>query len=389
MPETKALNLLGRDVVGLTSFMNPAGAQAVMVEISARLRARGFNCASLFVYRKAPAFEQEPGVEVLISGRPKPVSFLRSFLQLTEAFRRAKPRVFVGYLPLGNVFGGLAALLAGVRRRVATQHSPCDTFGPVMRFADLCCGAAGVYSSVVCVSQAVRDSFNAYPAAYRRRLTVIYNGIEWTPSPLSRAAARQRHGIGPDRPTFLAVGRLNKQKHFAFLLERVAETDGFDLIIAGEGPERGSLEQIIRERNLDGRVRLLGSVEPGAIKELLAATDAFIQSSIFEGHSIALLEAMHAGQAILSSDLPMQRESLCRDGRVAGLLVDLDDHDGWRDALTRLARDEMLRSSLGQEAKALVEEHFTVGKMIDEFQAVFQLDAPSTAAAKLQHHRQI
>jgi glycosyltransferase involved in cell wall biosynthesis len=263
------------------------------------------------------------------------------------------------------------ALLSGVRKRVASHRVPGTTYSPILRLLDRLFGTIGVFTNIICVSDAVRDSFVSYPEGYRRRLGVIHNGIEWVGAKLNRTAARTAHQLTDSDFYVLGVGRLCEQKNFGLAIEAVAKTPGTRLLIAGDGPDRASLEQQVGVSGAADRVVFLGSQPADHIADLFAACDAFILPSLFEGQSNALLEAMHAGRPILASDIQMQRETLqLNDGEFAGFLLPLDEPDAWSRALARLRDDAHLRSELATRANDLVSDRFSLRKMVDKFETV-------------------
>ncbi len=298
-------------VVGIAKFMNVAGAQEALLRLSRQLRARGYDAEVWFLYQEAVAFQGEPGVRVLMpQAKLSPLEYLKLFFKLRSELAAHKPDAVLGFLPLGAVFGSLAAQLAGVKVRIASQRALADTFGKVMRLLDRFWGSLGIYTGVVCVSGAVKRSFGHYPRAYQDKLSVIYNGIEWTPSPLSRDEARKAFQIPLDAKVFLALGRMKTQKNYPFLLERIAETPGALLVIGGDGELRPSIEAKIADLGIGDRVRLLGNVDREGVRTLYAAADVFVMSSLYEGQSNAVLEAMNAGVPMIVSDIPMNRETL-------------------------------------------------------------------------------
>jgi glycosyltransferase involved in cell wall biosynthesis len=359
-------------IFAIASFMNVAGAQEALVRLSRQLRNRGHQVEVRFLYQEAAAFEGDVHVKALVQ-KPRlgASGYIKAFGMLLSELRSAKPDAVICFMPLGTVMGALAALLAGVPVRIASQRAPGPTFGKVMRLLDRVWGTIGLYSKIICVSGAVKDSFADYPAPYRRKLSVVHNGIEWTPSPLDRAQARAQFQLPQDQVLILALGRMKRQKNYSFLLERVAQTPGAFLVVAGDGEERPMLEALVREHAIASRVCFLGNVDrPGAVA-LLKAADIFVQPSLYEGQSNAVLEAMHAGLPIIVSDIPEQRETVCDvDGSPSAMLYGLDDADGWSRAMGLLIQDPQERARLGASAKALVERRFSLKAMIDGFETV-------------------
>lgn len=362
---------MGKKIVGIISFMNSAGAQEALLRLMTQLRLRGHDTEVWFLYAKSPCYRGLPGVRVLLDKpRLSPLDVACVFLRLLRLMRRVKPEVVVGFLPLATVLGLVAAMLAGVKMRIASQRSPGPTFGGLLRRLDRVAGSRGVYSRIVCVSEAVRQSFGGYPASYRGKLSVVNNGIAWVPSGMEKAAARTSFAIPADYPLVVATGRFVPQKNYDLMVRVIATTPRLRLAIAGDGPLRPMAEALAKDLGAEDRIHMLGSLPHDRIKDLLRAADCFVQTSLFEGQSNSILEAMHEGLPIICSDIPMQRETVCEEGGdPAAVLVRLDDFEAWRNAFLSLRDHEAFMRETGSRARALVSRYFTLGRMIDGFEA--------------------
>jgi glycosyltransferase involved in cell wall biosynthesis len=241
-----------------------------------------------------------------------------------------------------------------------------------MRVADRAVGSLGLYTATVCVSRAVEQSFRAYPSNYRARLKVVHNGIAWEESPSTRLEARRKLGLPPAGFLFVAAGRLSKQKNYPLLLEAFVRTRNACLAIAGDGELGPELKTLARTLGLEERVFFLGALERNQIPDLLRSADAFVSSSLFEGQSNAVLEAMHEGLPILVSDIPEQRETVVDDvtGEECALLAPVSDVDLWAVQLQRLIDSDDLRQQLATAAQRMVARQFSVERMIDGFEQV-------------------
>lgn len=189
----------------------------------------------------------------------------------------------------------------------------------------------------------------------RPHLSRIPNGIPLAP-PLPREA------VAPVR-RLVWTGRLSPQKGIDLLLPALARVvvsgRDFRLEIVGDGPEGPALAATCRQLGLDGRVAFAGPVHRDAVRARLAAADAFVLPSRYEGMSNAALEAMESGLPILLT--------MC-----GGIDTWIDDGIGWRchpedaddlfAALCRLldtpAADLL---AMGRRARQLVEREFEIG----------------------------
>lgn len=361
----------GRRIVGIISFMNSGGAQEALLRLARQLRSRGHEMEVWFLYEVSPVHRGVAGTRVFVRrSRLSLREYLTCFVAVVRALRADRPDAVIGFLPLGNVFGLTAAALAGVSARVASQRSPGTTYSKVMRLLDRIAGSVGIYSSIVCVSAAVARSFSSHGKAYRRRLRVVHNGIEWQPSPRTPAEARAALGLPAGAFLVAALGRLSHQKNYGLLLDALARAPGVTLAIGGGGELEEELEEQVRRLGIQDRVHFLGVLTRDGARDLLRAADAFVQSSLFEGQSNAVLEAMHAGLPVLLADIPEQRETIQDEqtGALAGILVPLGDVAAWSAALISLRDRAALRDQLGAAARAMVADRFSLNRMIGGFE---------------------
>lgn len=331
-----------RRILILVSFANLAGAQIAAVRLARGLRDRGHLPKVVFLYQQGELVGADHPYDVLLpTARPGASGYARIAVELMRVVRREKPDLVLTFLPLANVLGQIAARAAGIERRIVSHRMPINTATPLLRQLDLAWAWLGVYTGVVAVSESVRATCSRYPARLLARTSVVHNGLrDWQPSALGRDEARRRFAVADGRTVLVAVGRLAKQKNYPFMLKLLARLDNVVLLIAGSGPLRPELEAQIAAQGCADKVRLLGAVPRDAIPDLLAAADIFIQTSVFEGQSNSILEALQSGVPILAHDIPEQRETLADpDGSVAGMLLPLEDEDAWVAAIRRLGRD--------------------------------------------------
>lgn len=100
----------------------------------------------------------------------------------------------------------------------------------------------------------------------------------------------------------------------------------------------------------------------------LEAMDVFVLPSLWEGLSLALLEAMFHGLPVVATAVNGTPEAVA-DERT-GLLVPPGDPGALADAMARLARDPELRTRLGTAGREEAERRFTVERMVEETEAV-------------------
>jgi glycosyltransferase involved in cell wall biosynthesis len=326
----------------IVTVANFGGAQIAALRLARGLRDRGHEPNVLFLYGQTPIPEPDHPYAVLApTAQPGILGYLRITQELFRILRRDRPSVVLTFLPLASILGQAGALLAGTQRRVVSHRNPVSTITPLLRGLDTLWAWLGIYSDVVAVSESVNRTCGTYPSRLRRRSVVVHNGLRgFRRSGFTSAEARRRFGIAEDGFTLVAVGRLAPQKNYPLMLEVMNRLDSATLLIAGDGPLKGELEDTITRLGLSSKVRLLGAVGQADIPGLLAAADLFVQTSTFEGQSNSVLEALYAGLPIVAHDIPEQRETIAEDnGCSAGVLVPLGDVDAWVAAIERLRKD--------------------------------------------------
>jgi glycosyltransferase involved in cell wall biosynthesis len=154
-------------------------------------------------------------------------------------------------------------------------------------------------------------------------------------------------------PLLAFAGRINKQKALEVLLAAMSELEGVDLVLAGDGPDRVSLEQEAKRLGLDGRVRFVGALDRVGVLELFRSADAAVLSSAWENFPHTVVEALAVGTPVISTAAGGVAE-IVQDGE-NGLLVPVGDADALAAAIRRYLDDDALQARLRANAARSVE----------------------------------
>ncbi len=182
--------------------------------------------------------------------------------------------------------------------------------------------------------------------------TTLRSELQWRPSTQLR---------------LLSIGRLTYYKGFETLIKAVQAMPGVELMIAGEGELRVSLESLIRETTPADRepaVRLVGSVLDAEKHALLERCDVFCLASRerTEAFGIVLLEAMMHKRPCVVTDLPGSGMPWVVAYAHAGLHVPIEDVESWRSTLARLQHDTRLRIQFGEAGHQALLQHFDIAQ---------------------------
>ncbi len=234
-----------------------------------------------------------------------------------------------------------------------------------------------VTDAMIHVSADELEQGQTFGVIARPRAHVVHNGID--PAPFEAPgddearAFRTQLGIPLGAPLVGTVGLLNDAKGHDLLLEAVAGmADDVHVLIVGHGELESTLRAQAETLGLAARLHM-----PGWLDDVAAgyrALDVFALPSRWEGLSYALLEAMAAGRACVSTDVNGSREALVAeldDCGAAGAIVPCGEVDALAEQLTRLLGDESTRAAMGTAARERVHRAFTVDRMVERTLDVF------------------
>jgi glycosyltransferase involved in cell wall biosynthesis len=202
----------------------------------------------------------------------------------------------------------------------------------------------------------------------------VPTGVEtdfFTPAD-SKITARAALGLPADEPLVLGVGRLAGVKQFDRLITAftVACTRGLKarLVVAGGGPERARLGQLISTYGMGERIQLAGYCDPPRLRAYMQAADLQVCTSAFENLSLAILEGMACGTPVLGTPGGGTPGLI---GQIDPALVLADDHaHTLADALPDWLSDRERLARLGRRARALAVEQYDWERVVDGLESV-------------------
>ena len=183
-------------------------------------------------------------------------------------------------------------------------------------------------------------------------VTMLPNPAPNLPELASREELRER--LGFVRPTLAFAGRITKQKALGVALEALAELDGVDLVIAGDGPDLDDVRRQTMALGLADRVSFTGALSRQGVLELFRAADASVLSSAWENFPHTVVEALAVGTPVIATAVGGVAE-VVRD-EVNGLLVPPGDAAALAAAIRRFLADGALASRLRDAAPGSVDE---------------------------------
>jgi sugar transferase (PEP-CTERM/EpsH1 system associated) len=272
-----------------------------------------------------------------------------------------------------HLYGTPAALFSPVRAVVHTQHSELqyrswknDLLRPILgRWIDQFVGVSEPSSAFARESGWVP----------KEKVTTFINGIDPAPflslDETHRVQMRQSLNIPISAPVLINVARHSLVKDHKTLIAAFAivqSTQPVHLILVGDGPLRPNLEEIVLKEGLTQWVHFVGMRSD--VAALLHAADLFVMSSLTEGTSISLLEAMSAGLPAVLTDVGGNRSVVI--GGKTGLLVPSQNPQALANAITTVLEDKQLAKVMGESGREQVLRHFHSDQMVTRYKELYK-----------------
>jgi glycosyltransferase involved in cell wall biosynthesis len=317
-----------------------------------------------------------------------PLKDARAFRKIFRALCAFRPDIVHTHMAKAGALGRLAAVAYNrtVGRRqpariVHTYHghvlegyfgrAATATFVAVERCLAL------ATDCLIAVSHRVRDSLvDDYGIGHPDQYRIVPLGFELDRfsaiDDASRARARIQLEIPPQSPVITTIGRLTPIKdHATFLAtaRRIVQIDPSALfLIAGDGELRAALEAQASELHILERTRFLGWRRD--LDTLYAATDIFLLTSRNEGTPVALIEALAAGCASVSTDVGGVRDVISNDH--IGLLAAAGDSVQLADCVMELIVNGDKRRAMGEAGRRQTLERHRLNRLLEDMFALYR-----------------
>jgi len=283
--------------------LDVGGAEQCLVNIVSRLDRQDWSPHVYCLSRRGALVDrlEQAGIDcTCLNWRGWPDAWrIATFARMLRTFR---PELLQTFLFHGNFAGRIAGKLAGVPVivsgiRVAEKEKRWH-----VRLDRL---TRRLVTCHVCVSQAVADFSIREAHLSPHSVTVIPNGVDIDRFSKAEPYTNAELAAPPDTRWMIAVGRLHAQKGHRLLIEAVApllqKHPDWRLMIVGDGPLRGELEQQIDQSACADRIVLLGF--RADVPRLLKTASLFVLPSLWEGQPNVIAEAMAAGLPVVACDV--------------------------------------------------------------------------------------
>lgn len=299
----------------------------------------------------------------------------RLYTALCRVIQEIQPDIIHTHGVRANFFGRRAAQLGEHHIVVTTIHSILrHDYPTTFRYV--------IAHLMERTTQRLTDHFIAVSDAIKEqllrdrvstdRITVIQNGIDVhsysaNDHRLERAhQLRNEFGIPKDRLIVGTNARLVPVKGLPYLIHGFAKALQQDrslhLFIAGDGPDREQLEQLIRQVQIEDHVSLVGFRHD--VADCLAMIDVYVNCSLSEGTPVSVMEAMAAAKPLILTNVGGMKEMA--EHERSAIFIPPQSDDAIASSILRLKHDEPLRERLGQAAYNTVKERYSIEGMAQQ-----------------------
>jgi L-malate glycosyltransferase len=353
---------------------DPGGAETLVAEICARIPVHGFDPVILLF--ENPWLQQRAaqlGIKcatVPAFNHYKSIKTLPLFIAEFARFLKTQNLALLH----SHLFGSIAAAGPATAIRsighVGTLH---DTYtieerpsrAILLQFASL------LGTRLVTVSKHMQEYLEKLSSVFKIRTQTVYNGVDLQGLVRNtRSRVRRELRLSDNCVVLICVARLVPLKRHDVLITSLAligTTLPFCLLIVGEGPTSGSLEEQITSLQLGQKIKLLGPRND--VPDLLAASDCFVMCSDFEGLSMSIIESMAAALPAVVTNVGGNAELVIHNE--SGYLVEQGDANGLATCLHEMVTDEVTRRRFGQRARKLAERLFSIDNTVQQYVKIY------------------
>lgn len=229
-------------------------------------------------------------------------------------------------------------------------------------------------SGFIAVSEEVKHTMIREIGPIGKKITVICNAVDVRryEQPVDTNAVRQELGFDNDARLLAIVARLQLQKGHCYLVDAmsaiVKKYPNVHALFIGQGELQAELEAQVEQLKLGDNIHFLGSRKD--VPALLATSELFVLPSLWEGLSVALLEAMAAAKPIVATAVSGTTQAMIA-GKT-GVIVEPGNSQALAAGIIQLLDNPELAMQMGQAAKQYVVDNYSAQNQAKEHLALYR-----------------
>lgn len=356
-------------VMHLMLSLEIGGMENGVVNILRHIRKDIFKNYVCCLERIGALAERIKGCNVSINNMSKKPGFsLSLILKLAKLLRREKIDILHTHCWATLVYGFAAAKIARTPIVIHGEHGIFNL--DYTRRRKLYTMIINNIDQILTVSESLKTEIISTIKISNSNVRSIINGVDTDKfSPGDSETIKKKFGFQKTDIIIGSVGRLEKIKNYNALIKCIAMFDEPSIkgLLIGDGPARSELEGLVKDLGIEDRFFFLGKRTD--VNKGMLIFDVFVSSSLSEGLSNTILEAMASGIPVVATNVGGNPE-IVYEGET-GYLVNPNNLEAMKSALERLINDKKFSKSIGQKARELVVRECSLHKMVSEYEDVY------------------
>lgn len=351
-----------KEIIFISNFYGDGGAARVISVLADELSKKGYKVTiASFPLKNKEEYIHLEGVDYVKFNMHHKEGFLykiERILKIRNLISKNKNATVISF----EYFMNMQTIVAmfGLKNKliISERNDPSRVGGrtPMKQLRNF------LYHFADCLVCQTNDALEYFPTDIMKKSVVIMNPIK-DGLPLPWEGVRKKQIVN--------FCRLEKQKNLPLLIDSFAEFykthNDYTLIIYGDGNERRSLEEYIKERKLDNAIILHPAVQD--IHEKIKDAMMFVSSSDYEGLSNSMIEAMAIGLPVICTDCPCGGARMVIEDGKNGILVPVNCRKALVDKLDYLSNHEDVRREISDRGSE-VKELLSVKNIVDKWIAI-------------------
>ncbi|MBC7796242.1 MAG: glycosyltransferase, partial [Pyrinomonadaceae bacterium] len=278
-----------------------------------------------------------------------------------------------------NVFGMLAAKIAGVKRRIAAKRETENMRSKAQKIVEK--QAFRLSKAIVANAVAVKI-YLINEGVKADKINVIYNGLDLErlkPSTTNRDEILREFNISDNRKIVTIVANLRHEVKNIPMFLRAAQGvknkfADVTFVIAGEGELMPQMKDFAEILGIGSKVKFLGRC--GQVADLLEISDVCVLSSRAEGFSNSILEYMSASRPVVATNVGGASEAITNGEN--GFLIESDNDEAMSEKLLFLLENPEIAAQFGRKGRAIVETKFSLNSQLKQTLELYERVAYQT-----------
>ncbi|EAH0639333.1 glycosyltransferase family 1 protein [Listeria monocytogenes] len=208
------------------------------------------------------------------------------------------------------------------------------------------------------------------------KIVYLPNGVDekhFMPDDENRLAVRKQYGISSQETVVVSTNRMEPVKGMSYLIEAIPQIlnqyNQVTFLIAGDGSQLGQFEDKLKMyTNNSGKVIFTGRLTNQEIKNVINAADIYVQPSLMEGCSIAIIEAMSCGKMVIASNVGGNPDVISKE---TGLLVPAKSVVALKEAIEYSIKNPDECKLMGENSRERVENRLNWTVLAREIEQIY------------------